>query len=191
MNNEKDSEEIGYVYMIPETKEIKEAEDDLTNWKNAMLGFLKDNLCDYDYNIAFNYINKMTEKSNKITGLWGKQFYLAGLEKNNNIRYLSGETDVTQYRELVKALLLFAIKQIRELNRFAQQLSNIKYAFKVDFRFNVDLFPIEEIAEILGLVNPNSNKDEIMEDDLFEIIHRTSDKNVEKKVDRFLEKYNL
>lgn len=191
MNNKEYSEETGYVYMIPETNEIKEAESDLTNWKNAMLDFLKKNLSDYDYDIAFNYINKMATKSKKITGLWGKQFYLAGLEKNNNIRYLSGETDVTQYRELVRELLLFSIKQIRELNRFAQQLSNIKYAFKVDFRFNVDLFPIEEIAEILGLVNPNSNKDEIMEDALFEIIHRTSDKNVEKKVDRFLEKYNL
>lgn len=191
MNDKDDLEGTGYVYIIQETKEIKEAESDLTNWKNAMLDFLKKNLSDYDYDLAFNYINKMTEKSNKITGLWCKQFYLTGLDKNNNIRYLSGEIDVTKYRQLVRELLLFSIKQIRELNRFAQQLSNIKYAFKVDFRFNVDLFPIEEIAEILGLVNPNSNKDEIMEDALFEIIHRTSDKNVEKKVDRFLEKYNL
>lgn len=68
------------IYTLNEDDELKIAERDKIRCQDALLCFLKENLPPASYDIAFDYINSLSEKENALTGIWNQRFYMVGFK---------------------------------------------------------------------------------------------------------------
>lgn len=73
------------IYMLKDNDELKIAERDKARCQDALLCFLKENLSPTNYDIAFDYINSLSEKENALTGIWNQRFYIVGFKDGVNI----------------------------------------------------------------------------------------------------------
>ncbi len=182
-------EKSNKIYVEKKTNELITKEKEVITCQKMFLNFLENNLLHVKYQRAAQYLNLFSEKKNDMATLWYKQFYFCGLEDCDKIEVKFIEN--SKYRDLTKALFIFIIKQMKQLNNFAEQINDIECMFEIIVGIRTDVLPINEISKILHL-DIDSGEDEDFADKIRDIIeNENNDEHIENLVEELFNKYSL
>lgn len=182
-------EKSNQIYTEKQTNELITKEKEVIQCQKMFLNFLQNNLSPVKYQRATQYLNLFSEKKNDMATLWYKQFYFGGLEDCDKIEIKFIQN--SKYRNLTKALLIFIIKQMKQLNNFAEQINDLEGMFEIIVGIRTEVLPINDISKILQL-DISSGEDEEFEDKIRDIIrNENNDHYIEKSVEKLFNKYNL
>ena len=76
---------IDEIYELYYEGEIKKQERERIKIENEFLHFIKQSVTEEEYEKIWNYIEKISSKTNNITNLWNKQFYYSGFKDSKDI----------------------------------------------------------------------------------------------------------